>query len=118
MTITVSAAGDEIALSDFYQWLCEDLEIVRTAELRPRAAKRTGHMGALELVDVVLSNATALGSLALAYVSWRRARPEAPPLTFARNQVSVVVVDGSAAEVQRIVNDLVRGQNEDADGDG
>lgn len=64
-------------------------------------------MGSLEVIDVVLSNATGLASLALAYASWRRSRRAGPAVTFMREDGrSVTVIEGTNAEVQAIVDAL------------
>lgn len=80
--ITISAAGDEHALEQFYDWLSEDVDIARSATVELTAAHDSGRMGAFEAISMVLSNATGLAGLAIAYANWRRARKDAPKLTF------------------------------------
>jgi hypothetical protein len=38
-------------------------------------------MGVVDVIAVVLTNAVAIGNLALAVAAYRRARPAAPPIT-------------------------------------
>lgn len=113
MTVAVTAAADNTDLDGFYQWLRDDTDVVRNAEVTClNDPDGSGHMGALEIVNVVLSNSTALASLALAYASWRRAKgADSGPMKFSRAGTSVVVVTGSHADVQRIVEDLGAGED-------
>lgn len=69
-----------------------------------------GHMGAegLELINVVLSNAIALGSLIMSIVSWRASRPRRPPVRIEMNGVSVVVESDEPETLRAILETLTR----------
>lgn len=58
---------------------------------------------ALEVVNVVLANSIALGSLVTAVVAWRGSRARAPQVRLERNGVVVTVQDSSPETVERIL---------------
>src|SRR5690606_38432819 len=98
-------------LSSLRAWL------LREPGLRGGMAKVTaggvtgpGHMGAegLELINVVLSNAIALGSLIVSIASWRASRPRRPPVHIETNGVSVVVHTNDPEDLRAIVEALTR----------
>ena len=64
---------DASASADLFDWLRADAGLVRSAEVLPGPADPE-KLGALEIVDVVLGQATAISSLALAVEAWRRSR--------------------------------------------
>ncbi|MEK8143386.1 hypothetical protein NKH18_18585 [Streptomyces sp. M10(2022)] len=88
--------GAEAALS-LCRWLMAEPELrgrakVSTGPERPAA----GHMGdGLELVNVVLTNSIALGSLISAVAVWRGSRPRPPQVRLERDGVVVTLRDNS-----------------------
>lgn len=72
MELCVMADGDEESVVDLQSWLADD---PWTAQLPVSTV--VGHgptMGALEALDIVLSNTTDIANFALAYVTWRTTR--------------------------------------------
>ncbi|MFD7468608.1 effector-associated constant component EACC1 [Streptomyces tendae] len=70
------ADGDEESIVDLQSWLAAD---PRTARLT--ATTVPGHgptMSTLEALNIALSNVTDMANFALAYVTWRSARPSQP----------------------------------------
>jgi membrane-associated two-gene conflict system component 1 (EACC1) len=77
--ITISAGGDEQALEQFYHWLRNDVDVVRSGVISTAGAPDTGHMGAFEVICMALSTGTGLASFGLAWASFLRTRKENPP---------------------------------------
>ncbi len=109
MEISVSAAGNELALKQFYHWLCEDTDLTRAATVSRASTSGTGHMGALETICMTLSTSTGLASLALTYSSWRRTRKDQPVLKF-------TATGTLTGEQRKLLDDL--NQPEDGNGAG
>lgn len=59
--------------------------------------------GALEIVNVVIANGIALGSLVTAVAAWRGSRSRPPQVRLERNGVVVTLQDASPEEVERIL---------------
>ncbi len=101
------AANEADVLNEFYEWLRSDVAVARSADVGlADADPGSGHMGAADVINIVLSNTVALGSLAIAYASWRKSRSEppeqAPALTFAVNNVTIVVRDADPETIERL----------------
>jgi hypothetical protein len=109
MQVTISAEGDSGATNEFYNWLRLDSDIARSGTVSRQVGSGEGHMGVLELIDVVMSNGIALGSLIVAYASWRQARPKAPPVTFESGGVMITAIDASPETLRRIAEVLRSG---------
>lgn len=86
------ADGGARATLDFYAWLRQTPDVrdhadvsLRPVEqddsLRPAQQDDAETMGAVEIIELVLSQGFAALNLALAYASWRTARPSAPAVT-------------------------------------
>jgi predicted dehydrogenase len=92
-----------------YRWLTVDPQVVpdTTVSLAPEPAPPgAGEMGALEVVNVVLGNGVALGSLVVAVCSWRESRSRPPTVRIERDDVSVVIEDASPETVRRVIEAL------------
>ncbi|MEE4543841.1 hypothetical protein V2S66_17920 [Streptomyces sp. V4-01] len=110
MRLEIRAADSEdgAALRDFYRWLRQDDDGPEQVGLAPDAAGPTGAMGAMEVVEVVLTQSFALATLTMQYAGWRRstaARPPTAGFTFTRasDGLSVTVAGGSDDEVRRVM---------------
>lgn len=103
MHIVIESAeqDDRGAISDLYRWLGQDPEVRRyaTANLDSRPEPPTA-MGAVEVINLVLSQGFTALNLALAYASWRNARPAAPPITITVGIESITVQDASEETVR------------------
>ncbi|UQU62042.1 hypothetical protein COUCH_23705 [Couchioplanes caeruleus] len=82
-------------------WLRRDGQVARSAEIIAVPAAN-GSMGALEVIDVVVSNATGIAGLLVAYRAWRQAKRQTAPVTIVINNVSVVH-DGTDEADRRVV---------------
>jgi hypothetical protein len=99
LTLTAPSVSDAHAVQTLHGWLVRspdlDADITQTSST-------TGHMGALDVIDLVLTHAVAVGGLVLAYASWRRARPDAPPIAFTVEGITVTAADASPETLDRI----------------
>ncbi|MFS7872988.1 hypothetical protein ACEYXF_06570 [Streptomyces asiaticus] len=96
------------ALPSLYRWLYGDEALERTTEVELReAAPEEGAMGgAWDVVNVVLTHATALANLALALAAWRQNHPSAPPLNAHANGTTVTVHTDDPEAVRRLLEAL------------
>ncbi|WP_405583435.1 hypothetical protein [Streptomyces sp. NBC_01190] len=110
MQVEIRATNEDgvPALYDFFRWLRDDQDGPGDVRLANAAAGRPGAMGALEVIQVVLSQSTAMVSLAMQYVSWRHSRGggrHGAEFTFARasDGLTVAVQGGTDDDVRRML---------------
>lgn len=105
-----SAPGADPAASamSLYRWLVAEPELRGLAEVSTGSGQPgQGRMGgALDVIDVVLANGIALGSLITAVAAWRNARPRPPVVRLERDGMVVTLRDGSPEAVERILRSL------------
>jgi hypothetical protein len=107
VSIRVDDRDDQTAGS-LYRWLALDPQVRQDATVSLTATPPgAGEMGgALEVINVVLSNGIAVGGLLIAVSSWRRSRPRPPTIRLVRDGVSVTIEDASPETVRRVVQAL------------
>ncbi len=81
MELTISADGDEQALEQFYHWLLQDVDVVRSATISTARSPGIGHMGAFEVICMSIGSLTGLANLGVAWASFHRSKKDVPPLT-------------------------------------
>ncbi|WP_327011410.1 hypothetical protein OHA72_31455 [Dactylosporangium sp. NBC_01737] len=72
LSVTTPSVSDAHAVQALHGWL------VRSPGLDADIAQRssvTGHMGALDVTDIVLMRAVAAANPVIAHTAWRRVRP-------------------------------------------
>ncbi|MFF3542492.1 hypothetical protein [Streptomyces platensis] len=101
----VGEAGAAEAAVSLYRWLVAEPELRGQVRVSLGAEQpEPGHMGgALDLVNVVLANSIALGSLVTAVATWRGSRPRPPQIRLERDGVVVTLQDASPEAVERIL---------------
>ncbi|WP_410614109.1 effector-associated constant component EACC1 [Amycolatopsis sp. lyj-109] len=109
MELTISAEGDEQALEQFYHWLRQDIDVVRTAKISTSATSGTGHMGAVEVVCMSIGTLTGLANLGVAWASFLRSRKAAPPVQFVFN---TPLTDEEIAMVKRLNLPVAQGDDD------
>jgi hypothetical protein len=106
--VQVRIGTDEpAATADLFTWLRNDAGLIRAAEVRPGPAER-GTQGALEIIDVVLGQATAISGLALAVEAWRRSRARPETITITRADGATITLpadaDGNAEVIRQFLD--------------
>lgn len=81
MELTISAGGDEQALEQFYHWLRNDVDVVRSSTISTAGSQGTGHMGAVEVICMSLGTLTGLANLGISWTSFLRSRKDKPAFT-------------------------------------
>lgn len=95
-----------------YRWLREDAAVIRNARvsLVSDVSAPPGSMSDVEVIQAVVDDATAIGDLLLAFLSWRDARDRrASTMVQVRRAdgTAVTTVKGAApAEVRKIIEAL------------
>ncbi|MGW2960784.1 effector-associated constant component EACC1 [Streptomyces sp. NPDC001220] len=116
--VATTAEDGHDTVSDLYRWLREDPDVRRhaTVELMP-SGRPGGAMGAVEIIDLVLSQGFSALNLAMSYAAWRTARPAAPPITITVTATDrpLTVDDASEETIRRIVQALQSTAGSDRD---
>jgi hypothetical protein len=106
MKISV-ATPDDADLNSLYHWLSMDDDVTREARLSMGSSgRRTDAQSPLDVIDILLSNATAIGSLLIAYSTWRRTRPDKPSITLEIGGTEMTVHDPDDETIQRLIKAL------------
>ncbi|MGW0767581.1 effector-associated constant component EACC1 [Streptomyces sp. NPDC002676] len=108
LSLTVAGDGSPDELTSLHRWLIQDPDVTHhaTLELGERVTDGpTGEMsGALEVLNIVLGDAVALGNLLVAIGTWRDTRRRAPEVRIQRAGTTVTVtVSGDDPETARAV---------------
>jgi hypothetical protein len=123
-TIRIEDDDPTHALS-LVRWLRLDESLSGVCTVELLKDDDTGHMGAGETIGLVLSQATAMASVAIAYASWRDSRPgklrpkavvDAPgvEIVFDRDDVRITVRNASAETVAVVVAAVMAAVRTDA----
>jgi hypothetical protein len=117
--LSASEGDDEVTqrdVLDFYTWLRRTENVAEHADISLRPAQQddadadaetdADTMGAVEIIDMALGHGFEALNLALAYATWRLARPSGPAVTLTTRRGSVTVRGGSEEEIRRIVTAL------------
>ena len=97
MNLTITVDGDDAsALGSLHGWLRRDRELAAQADIGTSYHQVSGAMGALDVVDVVLTHMTGLSTLVLAVTAWRQTRRQPARPTFVINGVEIIATDDAA----------------------
>ncbi|WP_414941863.1 effector-associated constant component EACC1 [Amycolatopsis sp. cmx-11-51] len=83
MELTINAAGDEQGLKEFYDWLREDADVLRSATISSAGSVDSDHIGAFEVIRMSIGSLTGLANLGIAWGNFLHYRKETPPFTIA-----------------------------------
>jgi hypothetical protein len=100
MPVSITSS-DDASLDGFARWLEEDNYNV----VWRSSGTRSGAQGALDIVDVILSNATAIASLLVSFAAWRGAKhhEQEPRFTFRRGDVELSIDNPTDEEIKRVI---------------
>lgn len=109
--VSVGGTSDDAALASLFRWLTQDPDVGRGAKvaIEPSSGRPGDMGGAVETLNVVLSNSIALGSLIVAVASWLGSRARGTTVHIERNGVKVTIHDDSTEAVQRVLDALEGG---------
>ncbi|MGW0814286.1 effector-associated constant component EACC1 [Streptomyces viridiviolaceus] len=107
MEIDIAVGEGPSDVSSLRRWLMAEPGLMGHAVISVRTGtEQPGAMGSgLDVVNVVLSNSIALGSLLVAVATWRRSRPRAPHITLEREGVVVTLHGDSPEAVERVLRE-------------
>ncbi|GID27721.1 effector-associated constant component EACC1 [Paractinoplanes brasiliensis] len=100
MPVSITSS-DDASLDSLARWLEDDsFDIARRS-----SGSRPGAQGPLDVVDVILSNATAIASLLVSFAAWRNAKhhEREPRFTFRRGDVELSIDDPTDQEIERVI---------------
>jgi hypothetical protein len=79
--LTINGGGDDQGLEQFYHWLRNDVDVVRSSSFSTAASQESGRMGAFDVIYMSVASLTGLANLGLAWTSFLRSRKDKPPFT-------------------------------------
>ncbi|MFE4961139.1 hypothetical protein ACFRCW_46470 [Streptomyces sp. NPDC056653] len=113
LKVDEAVGGESEAL---LRWLHEEQNLRGQARMFMGGVQAPGSMGgALDVVNVVLSNSLALGSLLTTLAAWRSSRPSPQPSVRIEVNGVPVTVNSDDPEVIRSLIETLRGAAPDAD---
>jgi hypothetical protein len=104
--IQVEADDDRPGVFDLHRWLSEDPDVVTATEIALVGEDSPGALGALEVINAIVSDVTALGTLLTAVATWRDARARDAVTRIERNGVSLRIESTDPQEIQRLLRQL------------
>ncbi|MET8281748.1 hypothetical protein [Micromonospora sp. NPDC005174] len=102
-------------LNALYGWLRIDPALARKADVRS-APPPAGSMGALDVVDVVLTHATAVSSLAVSVLAWWQSRPRSSSVTIVRSDGHRLTVDDASQVTAEMIAQFLAADHTASDG--
>ncbi|WP_410661517.1 effector-associated constant component EACC1 [Amycolatopsis sp. lyj-112] len=93
MELTINSGGDEQELKEFYTWLRDDVDVVRSATVGTAGPGDSGQMGAFEVIRMSIGSLTGLANLGMAWGTFLQSRKGIPSFT--------ITIAGELSEEQR-----------------
>lgn len=117
MRVRISVTDDEDSteLGSLYRWLAADDDLRRTARVDWQTQDDPTAMGGLQIIELVLTQGAALGSLAMAFVSWRDMRTRRPSFVVTHGTTTITVHDTDAVDVPALLAALTPTPSADPD---
>lgn len=94
------------ALTSLYRWFREDLSAGADTKVELEAGTEPGHMGAADVLCMALTQLTSIGSLAVAFATWRESRSSAPPLRIRLGDATLELTDASDGQLASALHAL------------
>ena len=104
--IEMGGEGEGQELLSLFRWLTRDPDVRRDVAVSLQEDGTGGTMGAADIISAVLSQATGIGSLAVAIATWRDSRAQAAPVKVTAGDWSVIVTGQSAEDLKSIFESL------------
>lgn len=89
--IEVLNGDGSLALTSLFRWLTRDPDVRRhvAVSFRPSTSKDT--MGALDVINAILTQATSISTLAVSIAAWRDSRAKPPAIKVTAGERSVII---------------------------
>jgi Effector Associated Constant Component 1 len=101
------SVDDRLELHGLYNWLRQDHAVARDAEVFLTSSGRVpGEQSTLDLIQLILGNSIALGSLAVSIANWRLARRREIAVTLARGGREITTTAMDAQTIEQAISDL------------
>ena len=94
------------ALTSLYRWLRDDSATRNYAKVELVSEADPGEMGSIEVLCAVLGQLTSIGSLAVAFASWRDSRTTTPNVRIRHGQSSIDIEDATAEQLAMAMSAL------------
>ena len=111
MRVLVASSRSE-DMASLYGWLCADRDLARSGRVTGTPSSDPTVMGALEVIDVVLTHVTGLASLAIAASAWARTRRST--VTVTRSDGQTLTIDGASDVTSDIITEFLSSTGEPA----
>jgi hypothetical protein len=106
------ASKDSGDINSLYDWLRADRDLVRSAEITSEGTYDQTSMGALEVVSIILTEMTGLGSLAVSFATWWQSRSKAGAITLNRPDGQQLTIAGSPEVTSDLIIDFLSGNGQ------
>ena len=104
MEFRIEPTDDDGTVSaSLFRWLRDDPDTQRDVVVALTSSILPGSMGALDLITALVTQATGVGSLAVAYATWRDTRSRPSTLRITLGELSVEIQDESAEQLTVIL---------------
>jgi len=116
ITIEAGAGANEDSLVSLYEWLQDDADVRRHAQIKTASANvDPGDMSvAIDIIELIISSGFSAANLALAYATWRDSSNDSSEIIIEKDGARISVRDASPETVASIVETL---NDEDEPGD-
>lgn len=101
--MSISVEGDQESLISLYEWLEDDRDIGRLADIKlVGAPPQQGSMaGEFELISLLVSSGFNIGNLAIAFANWRSSRVAPPPIRIAAKSLDVTIDNADSQVIEK-----------------
>jgi hypothetical protein len=98
---------DPLELHSLHDWLRHDTTVAReTTVSLASSGGDLGEQGALDVIDIILKDATAIGGLAVSIATWQLNRRRKTTVTFRRGTAEVTVDAADAETLAKAIRAL------------
>jgi hypothetical protein len=103
ISFKVSGENDQESLLSLYEWLEDDRDIHKGAEIKlVEARQHSGSMaGEFELISLLISSGFNIGSLAIAIANWRTSRQAPPPVRIETKDLEITIDSDDSQVIER-----------------
>jgi Effector Associated Constant Component 1 len=103
LSLSIPNEKDQESLLSLYEWLEDDRDIRKGAEVNLIEAplQRGSMAGEFELISLLMSSGFNIGSLAIAFASWRASRTASPPVRIEAKGLEITIDSDDSRVIER-----------------